>query len=137
MTKNTIGRIRNSWRRYAGPRPKETGRPGGCRPSEAVRGAGAPVRETMDEIGDQTMEVVLKHYARTIPEHRRLVVNRMAEAMAHDGHEPAATLKTPDGTMTDPADSDATYKRIRECLEELASILEDAIKTNNQDGRRE
>jgi hypothetical protein len=91
----------------------------------------------MDEIGDQTMEVVLKHYARVIPEHRWLVVNRMAEAMAHDGHEPAATLKPPDGTMTDSADPDATYKRIRECLEELASILEDAIKTNNQDGRRE
>ena len=98
---------------------------------------GGTVREAMDEIGDQTMEVVLKHYARTIPEHRRLVVNRMAEAMAHDDHAPATTLKTPDGTITDPANPDTTYKRIRECLEELASILEDTSKTNYQDGRHE
>lgn len=95
--------------------------------------AGGTVREAMDEIGDQTMEVVLKHYARTIPEHRRLVVNRVAEAMAHDDNDFADR----EHTIIDPARPGATYKRIRECLEELASILEDAIKTNYQDGRHE
>lgn len=57
--------------------------------------------------------------------------------MAHDDHAPATTLKTPDGTITDSANPDTTYKRIRECLEELASILEDTSKTNYQDGRHE
>lgn len=62
---------------------------------------------------------------------------RVAEAMAHDNHDPATTLKTPDGTMTDSADPDAVHRHIRECLEELASILKDTSKTNDQDGRHE
>ena len=43
---------------------------------------GGTIREAMDSIGDSTQEVVMRHYTRTVPEHQRQVVNRMAESMA-------------------------------------------------------
>lgn len=55
---------------------------------------GGTVREAMDEIGDATMQVVLNHYARTVPEHQRLVVNRLAEELAGDT-DLAQTLNAP------------------------------------------
>ncbi len=54
---------------------------------------GGTVREAMDEIGDATMQVVLNHYARTVPEHQRLVVNRIAEELVGDA-DLAQTLNT-------------------------------------------
>ncbi len=43
---------------------------------------GGTVREAMDSIGDSTQEVVMRHYTRTIPEHQKDVVNKMADSMA-------------------------------------------------------
>ena len=56
---------------------------------------GGTVREAMDEIGDATMQVVLNHYARTVPEHQRLVVNRIAEELAGD----AGLTQTPNAPV--------------------------------------
>lgn len=48
---------------------------------------GGTVREAMDSIGDSTQEVVMRHYTRTVPEHQRQVVNRMAESMVSDSSD--------------------------------------------------
>lgn len=45
---------------------------------------GGTVREAMDSIGDSTQEVVMRHYTRTVHEHQRQVVNRMASGMASE-----------------------------------------------------
>lgn len=38
----------------------------------------------MDNIGDSTQEVVMRHYTRTVQEHQRQVVNRMAVGMTSE-----------------------------------------------------
>lgn len=45
---------------------------------------GGTIRETMDNIGDSTQEVVMRHYTRTVQEHQRQVVNRMAVGMTSE-----------------------------------------------------
>ena len=53
--------------------------------------AGGTLREAMDQIGDQTEEVLVRHYLRSVPEHQRDVANRMAEEMAQA--DPALAIR--------------------------------------------
>jgi integrase len=85
---------------------------------------GGTVREAMDEIGDSTMQVVMTHYARTIPEHQRLVVNRMAGQLAASDTGLAATLRGAAALQT-PSDTndDTRDDPIIACLREVTRIL--------------
>lgn len=47
---------------------------------------------TMDNIGDSTQEVVMRHYTRTVQEHQRQVVNRMAVGMTSESKTPQHIL---------------------------------------------
>ncbi len=67
--------------------------------------SGGTVREAMDSIGDSTQEVVMRHYTRTVPEHQRQVVNRMAADMMEDSADLrrilGAVQSTPEDSMPD------------------------------------
>ncbi|RHI80931.1 site-specific integrase [Bifidobacterium pseudocatenulatum] len=81
--------------------------------------AGGTMRETMDEIGDGTMQVVMEHYARTVPEHQRQVVNQIAEQLIEDDAGLAKTLKaTNDGPFA---------RRMPDRKLELMNTLQQAI----------
>lgn len=65
---------------------------------------GGTLKEAMDSIGDSTQDVVLRHYARVIPQHQRAVVNEMANSMVSrdetlrglfDVDEPVAAASLP------------------------------------------
>lgn len=57
--------------------------------------AGGTVRETMDKIGDGTMQMVVDHYTRTVPKHQREVVNQLAQSLVEEDAKLARTLKAP------------------------------------------
>lgn len=64
--------------------------------------SGGTVREAMDSIGDSTQEVVMRHYTRTVPEHQRQVVNRMAAGMMEDSADLRRILGAVQAMPEDP-----------------------------------
>lgn len=85
--------------------------------------AGGTVRETMDEIGDSTMQVVMQHYARTVPEHQRQVVNQIARTLAGDDAGLARTLRDEPAQACGPGVRPELVAGIRRVL----ALIDDAL----------
>lgn len=84
---------------------------------------GGTVRETMDEIGDSTMQVVMQHYARTVPEHQRQVVNQIARTLAGDDAGLARTLRDEPAQACGPGVRPELVAGIRRVL----ALIDDAL----------
>lgn len=85
--------------------------------------AGGTVRETMDEIGDGTMQVVMDHYARTVPEHQRQVVNHLVQTLVDDDARLARTLKAT-RTPQQGAQSNDLTNGLRQMIQLLGEMLQ-------------
>lgn len=85
--------------------------------------SGGTVREAMDSIGDSTQEVVMRHYTRTIPEHRREVVNRMAAGMAAESPDLRRVLGIPGPAAPRPAAGYGDLARLDAKVDLILGIL--------------
>lgn len=85
--------------------------------------SGGTVRETMDEIGDSTMQVVMDHYARTVPEHQRQVVNQLAQTLVDEDARLVRTLKAT-RTPQQGTQSNDLANGLRQMIQLLGEMLQ-------------